>query len=92
MMTNSETGRAPDVQSITLDAIKELHDQTTWPAVKRTKAQRDQLIREALAAGTFTARQIAEALGISEQHVGRIEKGQTSGAAPYRGNARTDTE
>ena len=85
-MTDSETGQRAEDQrdAVTLDAIRELHDRTTWPAVQAVKAERDQMIRDALAAGTFTARQIAERLGISEQHVGRLARGQTSGAAPYR--------
>jgi predicted transcriptional regulator len=91
MTMTSETGASAEVQRepITLDEIKAKHDATTWPAVQAVKAERDDMIRTVLAAKTYTARQIAEALGISEQHVGRIERGETSGAAKYR-NRPTD--
>lgn len=83
-MTTSETGPGAVVQRepITLDEIKSLHDRTTWPAIQAVKARRDALIRTAIVRGDLTMREIAEALPMSEQHVGRIERGQTSGARP----------
>lgn len=70
-------------EPIALDEIKRLHDQTTWPAIQEVKRRRDDLIRAALAHGDLTARQIAEALPVSDQHVGRIRAHQTSGARAY---------
>lgn len=83
-MTTDATGTSAGTrrEPIALDEIKSLHDRTTWPAVQELKRRRDDLIREALAQGDLTARQIAEGIDVSEQHIGRIRSHQTSGARP----------
>lgn len=87
-MSTSETGRltpediAAGVQRepITLDDIREIHDRTTWPAIQELKRQRDDLIRQALAVGDLTQADIVASGIVSDGHVYRIRKGQTSGA------------
>lgn len=76
MDTTSNTERAAAL----LERIRAIHEQTTWDAIRKLKRQRDELIREALGLGVLTPRQLAEGLNMSEQHLGRIEKGETSGA------------
>jgi hypothetical protein len=93
MMTTNETGRQTpeDIAAgvarvpITLDDIREIHDRTTWPAIQGLKAQRDDLIREALAHGDVSQAEIVNAGILSDGHIYRLRKGQTSGAARVDG-------
>jgi hypothetical protein len=99
MMTTNETGRRTpeDIAAgvarvpITLDDIREIHDRTTWPAIQELKRQRDELIREALAHGDLTHAEVVASGMVSDGHLFRIRKGQTSGATrtePYSTGAR----
>lgn len=59
-------------------AQKKVRDADAAPRLRRD--ERDDLIRAALAQG-MTKAELHRELGISEQHLGRIEQGRTSGAA-----------
>ena len=92
-MTTDETGTDTPVQRVpvTLDDIREIHDRTTWPAIQALKAQRDGLIREALAHGDIRMADIVADGMLSEGHLYRLQKGQTSGAQrPTEGPSRTE--
>jgi hypothetical protein len=87
-MSTEETGQLaatvdpPDSRPVSLADVlaaqEEVRLADAAPGEKR--AERDALIRAALAAGTTTKAELARETGISEQHLGRIEKGRTSGA------------
>ncbi len=87
-MNAQETGRsagvtAPDTRGpVTLSELKrsqkKVRDADAAPRLRRD--ERDELIRRALASG-WTKAELHRELGISEQHLGRIEQGRTSGAA-----------
>jgi len=97
-MTTNETGRgAPEHIGdgvyrvpVTLDDIRAIHDRTTWPAIQELKRRRDELIREALAHGDLTQAEIVNAGILSDGHIYRLRKGQTSGAT--RTDAPEQTE
>jgi hypothetical protein len=81
-MTKQGTGQhagvnAPDTGPVTLRDI--LAAQRAVERAERTptekRAIRDELIRQALAAGIVTKAELRRQLSISEQHLGRIEKG-----------------
>jgi len=78
--TGTDTGTPVQRVPITLDDIREIHDRTTWDAIQALKRQRDDLIREALAHGDLTKADIVRAGILSEGHLYRLQKGQTSGA------------
>jgi hypothetical protein len=87
-METMETGRHGGVTEpggpVTLAQI--LAKQRDISAAERRpselRAERDDLIRAALRAGVTTKAELHRETGISEQHLGRIEQGRTSGARP----------
>lgn len=87
-MNATETGRTAGVQEpagpVTLALIQakqqEITEAERRPA--QLRAERDDMIRAALATGVTTKAELHRTLEprISEQHLGRIEQGRTSGA------------
>jgi hypothetical protein len=65
------------------DALAAHEEVKAVPALAKAKREhRDRLIRAVLAAGLTTKAELHRETGISEQHLGRIEQGRTSGAIP----------
>lgn len=77
--TGHDTGRPITLASL-LAAQRRV--EKAEAATPQRRAERDDMIRAALAAGITTKAELHRELGISEQHLGRIEQGRTSGAIP----------
>jgi ribosome-binding protein aMBF1 (putative translation factor) len=85
-MTEANGAEVTDVGAtgtpVTIDQIMAAHDRfVNDDTAERLQDKRDELIRQALRQG-MTKAELHRKMGLSEAHLGRIEKGRTTGRRP----------